>query len=279
MAHAIRLALENPVLRRTIPLDDSGHEPRNMKDDFEKSMELLIYSPPPNVRLRVRTGMGADDFVEVPVSFQNLSQRLVVKRNPMAACPIISNGNRARATTLALLEAAFGKSTKHQRYLDHARTASYAVLFDYDALASLTRAETMGASRAGLRYWQELWQEAKNAPEDKGGLPIGTAPLTRTPWHYRYLLLYLPTPAASNYSGLLDRLASYLARKAGLRTDLVYPNKDIADEIRDLATVALEGHARSYKKVKPLHKTQLRQYPSEKPEEDAMDLDEGHVFT
>jgi hypothetical protein len=122
----------------------------------------------------------------------------------------------------------------------------------------------MGASRAVLRYWQDLWQEAKDAPEDKGRLPRSTAPLKRTPWHY---------------SGLLDRLANYLAQKAGLRTDLVYPNKDIADEIRDLATVALEGHARSYKKVKPLHKLQLRQYPTEKPEEDAMDLDEGHVFT
>jgi hypothetical protein len=121
MAHAIRLALENPVLRRTIPLPDNGHESWETRDDFETSMELLIYSPPPNVRLRIRTGTGADDFIELPVSFQNLSQRLVVKRNKSAACPIISNGNRARATTLALLEAAFGKSTTHQVWTAHQR--------------------------------------------------------------------------------------------------------------------------------------------------------------
>lgn len=43
MAHAIRLALENPVLGRTIPLANTGRVGSSKKDDFEQSLDLLIY--------------------------------------------------------------------------------------------------------------------------------------------------------------------------------------------------------------------------------------------
>ena len=255
IAHAIRLAYENPVLGLCtevyVPGKLSGH-------NFAREEQLNLLDQPPDVRVLVPITGEADRAVFLPLGFTQ--QRLTLRRKGgQGDVPMFRNGNRQKMTGRTTLGTALaGVAHAQNVYLLWASTIGVDQEIDFDALAVLQRHEDMGCWMD--EYYKKVYSEASSSLNKELQLSSDAPTLSHLPATYPPLARRLAVYASLKFLDTADTAHAETVRT--IRAARRYPYVNVEMEIKELKTLVLHANGQRDAGIAALHSRVLRQMPA-----------------